>query len=253
MDHPEPAPPDFSVPASKEALRLKLTFAPAYLAVRSVSDYSYRRLSVDAPGGSLGLELWPSADFAVKLNYFTSLAASVAEGAAGNASLEFQKVELGARWRLEINGAHFEYGFDVQDVRERLSRDASAHIGSANTGLNFKLGAEVAGPGAYSHTLSFGFEPLLVTTEEGSFLRVRSGNQARAYALAGSFGGIWVLRPTGIRPNREALFWRGDVRWQRSLFGGDASQPDPLTAVVPRDVEVTETTTTVYLGFSWGS
>jgi hypothetical protein len=261
---PSPAPAPVAEPTKKaEATKplhiddprqnlVRLTAAPGYHYVNSSSDYWFRDYYGSSPALSIGAEVWVTTYFGIVSKYLTTLGSEITATHDANKkiSVDHQYFDLGFEWRSygspTKKSSALIFGLHYNEYQMRLPVSEPERIRIKSSGLLIDLGARI--PAKNNSALIFGSEflPNVNLKEEKTGVRVRSGTLDSSHAISFYFGKEYVLS------REEQVYWKLWHRIDKTVYRGLANTPDPISGASPEGVSVTNSSTMLSVGVSWG-
>lgn len=238
-------------PMDSKNNKVELGVAPYLFYANSQSSYWYRNYNFNSLGIAGDLRGWITPFFGLHFAYQTSLGGYMPGNPTGtvNASVSYQTMEAGVRFRKYFGSYRkapwISYGIDWQDQKVNTSGDGNERMSINTAGLNLSADAVLPSTLSYAQTFYFSFVPRPWESETQP-QGITSGNSPEVYKVNLGYGGLYQL------DRYHQLFWRLQQSYQKSVYKGTASAPDPVSGLTPSKVTVTESSTFLYFGLQFG-
>lgn len=229
---------------------LDLSVAPAYVYSDSQSDYAFRDYHTSGPAVIADANIWFNPDFAVHLDYLSTLSGSVNDSFSESKSVSASQTWLraGIRTRKTFSGVHapqlilsldyFDYQFKVPANAATLSRLSSS-------GVTLGVHAEMPVSDRRSILLSFSLSPKLQIEEEATGIDAESGGSVDASQVSLGMGRRYRF------DHSRSIYWKISHTIEKSLYSGSATLIDPVTSQTPDGVSVVNSMTLFQVGYTW--
>lgn len=231
--------------------KFEIDFAPFLFTANSSSQYWYRNYNFNSLGLEGDVRFWLSPFFGLAGGYQSSLGAQMSGNPAGTfySPTSYQTWWAGVRFRKYFGtyrkAPWMTYGIDWQDQKINTTGDLNERMSIETYGVNLSVQATIPSSLNYANQFYFSLIPRPAEFETQS-QNISSGNSPEVYALQLGIGGLYQL------DRYHQIFWRVQNRYQKSIYKGTASNPDPVTGLTPSRVTVTESTTMLYFGLQFG-
>ena len=231
---------------------LEIEIVPGYFYNDSSSKYWYRNYNTNGMSLLTGVNVWFTPFFGVTTTYETSLEASVRAVPDGsnyikadhkwfNAGLKFRSF-----FGLSRKSNSIDFGVGFYEKQFNVPSDSAYRFPTRTSGLKLSLELNIPKSHTYSSLLGIEFDPSLRHEENKSAIDVKSGYNTKSSALGVWYGGKFTF------DRKNQFFWKFGHEVERNIFEGQADTADPLTSSQPEGVSVTNGTTKLQLGFTWG-
>jgi hypothetical protein len=247
IEKPQPVVTRRSRPANTVELRL----APTHFYLNSSSAYSVRRYSSSSPGYTVGLSLWLSPYFGIEGEMQSSLGASLSSLtdqsispltiATNRVGLSFRRVDLS-----NALSAQTLWRVSYLDVSAKTSSSNLGRVSSYSSGVQVAFEAKLPSSLSYSHLVGVSIEPHLSHRERSGSQGVRSGKSSSSSAISATIGGEIIFN------RKSQIFWSAQHRYEKNLFKGESTYPDPQSGFTPDGLNVDQGLTLFSIGYRWG-
>lgn len=229
----------------------EIELSPTYFYFDSSSKYSVRDQSSSSPGFSAGLALWASPYFAIQAQTQSSLGASISDlstGALSGQTLTKNRVGISFR-SIDIDSnesAQTSWGFSYVEFDSAIANDVAGRVKTKSSGLSISFDAKIPIGSNYQHSLGVSIDPKLTHKESSAIQNIKSGTSNISSSISLRFGG-------DVRFQRQnQIYWLIEHRYEKNLFKGLASVPDPKSGLTPDGVSVDHGLTLLSIGYRWG-
>ncbi len=144
------------------------------------------------------------------------------------------------------NSPSVTFSIGYNDYQLNVAKSELNRIGLVTSGLDFGFLMKYPTTFTRAWLLSSEILPRLTVSEQPTGLSISSGNSPSAYAVKLGFGQEFML-------NKDyQVFWELTERYDKAVYMGSANTVDPATGETPSGVDVSTSTTTLNIGFTWG-
>ena len=138
----------------------------------------------------------------------------------------------------------FSIGYN--DYQLDVASSEQNRIGLDTSGLDFGFLMKYPTTFTRAWLLSSEILPRLNVSERATGVSASSGDNPSAYAVKIGFGQEFML------DKDYQVFWELTERYDKAVYMGTANTVDPTTGETPSGVDVSTSTTTLSIGFTWG-
>lgn len=231
---------------------LEFSLAPVYIYTDSESSYWYRSYHMSSPGAHVNANVWLTDNFGLHSSFMTTLGSSVKDSVDSSRTVGAAQnwFDLGVRFRHfssdKPKASALVLGLDWSEYRMNTSNTATMRQRLITTGLQVSAGLEVPTSKHYMWTgdvslLAKGKHKELATT---SSAKSGTGNETNRFGA--SVGGVFRI------DSGNAYFWKVSHSIEKNVFTGSATTADPISGLTPTGVSVTNSSTFLEIGCTWG-
>lgn len=242
---------DLLHPNDRRKNLLEISLAPGYLYSDSSSSYSLRSYLVSSPVLSVGAAIWLSPFFGIHSSYEATLGASVKADSSGTDRVAATNTyyDAGLRFRryfgVSRRSNQISFGVDYRDNQFKVPSDEQQRMRWATQGVRLSMEVHMMNSTGNAQVLGVEFVPS-AKHKEKSDLAIKSGESVKTNVVGLWLGGDFNFDRT------YAAFWRLRHTVERNNFVGSAQAIDPASGVRPEGVSITNGTTVLSVGFTWG-
>lgn len=233
--------------------QLEISVAPGFIYANSDSSFSYRKHNAASPSIGMEASVWITPGFGLSGSYISTLSGHVNDSWNGSRS-----VSASQQWFTGgIRSRHFfgasrlapvlEFGVDYMEYQFRVPSDAQTRAKLNSTGLQLSLESDIPVTAHRSWIVGIQFAPKLQHKEGATAIEFRSGGSVDSNAVGLTLGGRVHF------DHANAMFWKVTHIVEKNLFAGDATRPDPISGATLNGVAVTNSTTLLQVGYTWGN
>lgn len=227
---------------------LRLEIAPMYTYNDSSSTYWFRRYYSSSPGFHVGVDVVAQNDLLLYGSFDLSMGAFIntATDFSNHVAATQQLARLGIRAFDGDGDFRISYGVGVYDYQFRVPSDAMMRVKLRTVAPIVHFGFEKSRGTQYLEQFEAAIGPRAMHKEYQTGYAVQSGDSSDCYVGLLSFGGEMKGQ------SKNTYFWKLEHRFERTVYSGSASQPDPISGATPNGVAVTNSFTNLYFGIRLG-
>jgi hypothetical protein len=231
---------------------VELSLAPMLFYTDSKSNYWFRDFSSDGTGLALQFKLWTTPFFGITTSYATTLTSDMrAESGTGRRiNADHRLFDVGVKYRKFFNltrkSPALTFGLDYDEYQIVLPKKETERTRLKTSGVSLVFEGKMPVTHVKSWILGTKFGVDTKAEEKKTALDLKSGSSPSSQMYQIYFGHDYTFN------RHQTLFWRLQHRLDKTIYKGTANQNDPQSGVAPSGVAVTQGTTFLQFGFSWG-
>ncbi|MFP5518347.1 MAG: hypothetical protein ACLGGX_00460 [Bdellovibrionia bacterium] len=232
--------------------KLELWLEPSYIQIESNSNYSPRDYKTNLIGFLVGGQFWLSEKLSLEGKIMTSLGGYIEDDQTtdSNVTSNFDEIKLGVLGRHfyseEYRGPKVDFKLHYLDSQLSLGSDAVAKRGFKSSGLGVGAKLHVPTSEHLNYSVNLEFYPRLAHTESTGPSGLGSGSSPTSSRIEMEFGGEYFLS------NKAIILFGLDFKYEKNVFSGQVSSPDPVDNLTSSNVGVEFKTLMFKLGYRWG-
>lgn len=218
----------------------------------SKANYAYRTYYSFAPNLSLGAKVWLTPLLGISGRYQTTYGEDVSATTNTNNRVAVKSewieaaIDLRKFYGFSRRSNSLQYGLIYSEYKFNPPASDGTRVALKSSGVGIYVSTRI--PVAPSYSWTFGGElfPILSHSEIPTTLSLQSGSSVSSSRVGLNFGGE-------IKMSRQnQIIWNLGVKIERNQYSGSANMTDPETGTTPTGVSITNTWTSLQLGYRWG-
>lgn len=233
--------------------KLEIAFAPTLVNNESSSNYSYRNYSSVFTGVGLGANVWVTPSLGLGGNFTFSLGADTSGDPVTQTRtpIRYELLDTALKYRkffgMTPTSKSLEFDLMYTDDSMIVPTDDLYRAGLKTSGLGLKMTVRIPSSADVAWLFGGSFFPKLQHEELATGVAVSSGSNTDNNRIGVQLG-------TEMKLARDSqVFAEVSATYERNVFSGPASLPDPATGTTPTNVNVSDTFYMFSFGYRWGN
>lgn len=218
----------------------------------SKANFAYRTYYSFAPNLAVGARVWLTPLLGISGKYQTTYGEDVAATTNTNNRVAIKSewveasIDLRKFYGFSRRSNSLQYGLIYSEYKFNPPANDGTRIALKTTGVGLYLNARFPVAPSYSWTLGGELFPILSHAEVPTTIILQSGAAVSSSRVGVNFGGEFKMS------RQNQMIWNLGLKIERNQYSGSANMTDPETGMTPSGVSVTNTWTTLQLGYRWG-
>ncbi|MEK6556034.1 MAG: hypothetical protein AABZ31_12385, partial [Bdellovibrionota bacterium] len=231
---------------------IELSLTPMLFYTDSKSNYWFRDFSSDGTGLGVQFKFWTTPFFGITSSYGTTLVSEMrAESTSGRrVNADHRFFDVGLRYRKFFNMTRkspiLTFGVDYDEYQVIVPKKETERVRLKTSGVALVFEGKIPVSNVKSWVVGTKFSIDPKVEEKETAIDLKSGGSPTSQTYQIYFGNDFTFN------RHQTLFWRLQHRFDKSVYEGTANLNDPVSGAAPSGVAVTQGTTLLQLGFSWG-
>ncbi|MCB0389914.1 MAG: hypothetical protein KDD58_01430 [Bdellovibrionales bacterium] len=231
---------------------LEFSLGPGYIYQNSSSRYWSRNYFSSSPAMDASLAMWLSPFLGIRASYLTSLNAQIISSPTGLEQIEVDHswFQAGLHFRkyfgINKKAKSLDFGLGFYEYQFEVPSDSVQRMALQSRGLQLSLETELPSANTESWIIGLELMPSLSHKENTKTSNIESGDDNTSSAV-----GLWFGQKIYF-DRKNQIYWKLHHRIEKSNFTGDTSVADPLLKNNITGNAVTNSTTFLKLGFTFG-